>query len=133
MVKVTWPPPKVEVAVNTCAAAEYWKSHHPRVTRPKSPAVIGRWLGKGLLLLVTVLALLGIGSYAPPSFLTHFTVFVLACFIGWQVIWNVTASLHTPSDECDQCDQRHYRDRGRCCIWRSLKAVQWASWLLSPC
>jgi len=58
--------------------------------------VIGRWLGKGLLLLVTVLALLGIGTYAPPSFLTHFTVFVLACFIGWQVIWNVTASLHTP-------------------------------------
>jgi len=42
------------------------------------------------------LALLGVGAYAPESFLTHFTVFVLACFIGWQVIWNVTASLHTP-------------------------------------
>jgi NAD(P) transhydrogenase subunit alpha len=28
--------------------------------------------------------------------LEHFTVFVLACFIGYQVIWNVSASLHTP-------------------------------------
>ena len=39
---------------------------------------------------------MGVGAYAPESFLSHFTVFVLACFIGWQVIWNVTASLHTP-------------------------------------
>ena len=36
------------------------------------------------------------GAHAPESFLQHFTVFVLACFIGWQVIWNVTPSLHTP-------------------------------------
>ena len=36
------------------------------------------------------------GAYAPETFLSHFTVFVLSCFIGWQVIWNVTASLHTP-------------------------------------
>jgi NAD(P) transhydrogenase subunit alpha len=42
------------------------------------------------------LVLLGIGSVAPPAFLEHFTVFVLACFVGYQVIWNVSASLHTP-------------------------------------
>lgn len=42
------------------------------------------------------LALLGVGIGAPASFLSHFTVFVLACFIGWQVIWNVTPALHTP-------------------------------------
>jgi NAD(P) transhydrogenase subunit alpha len=35
-------------------------------------------------------------GYAPESFLSHFTVFVLSCFIGYQVVWNVTASLHTP-------------------------------------
>ena len=29
-------------------------------------------------------------------FLQHFTVFVLACFVGWQVVWNVTHALHTP-------------------------------------
>ncbi|MEO9300075.1 proton-translocating transhydrogenase family protein, partial [Devosia alba] len=53
-------------------------------------------IGKGALLMATVAALYAVGAHAPESFLRHFTVFVLACFIGWQVIWNVTASLHTP-------------------------------------
>ena len=34
--------------------------------------------------------------YAPPAFLGHFTVFVLACFVGYMVVWNVTPALHTP-------------------------------------
>ena len=37
-----------------------------------------------------------VGLYAPIDFVQHFTVFVLACLIGWQVIWNVSHSLHTP-------------------------------------
>jgi NAD(P) transhydrogenase subunit alpha len=37
-----------------------------------------------------------VGAFAPASFLAHFTVFVLACFVGYMVIWNVTPSLHTP-------------------------------------
>ncbi|MGZ5685716.1 MAG: proton-translocating transhydrogenase family protein, partial [Usitatibacter sp.] len=37
-----------------------------------------------------------IGLYAPPAFLPHFTVFVLACFVGYMVVWNVTPALHTP-------------------------------------
>src|SRR5204862_4831476 len=37
-----------------------------------------------------------IGTFAPPAFLGHFTVFVLACFVGYMVIWNVTPALHTP-------------------------------------
>jgi NAD(P) transhydrogenase subunit alpha len=36
------------------------------------------------------------GYAAPHEFLAHFTVFVLAVFVGWQVIWNVTHALHTP-------------------------------------
>ncbi|MEO1864297.1 MAG: proton-translocating transhydrogenase family protein, partial [Pseudomonadota bacterium] len=39
---------------------------------------------------------LGVGAVAPASFMGHFTVFVLAIFVGWQVIWNVTPALHTP-------------------------------------
>ncbi len=42
------------------------------------------------------LALLGLGAVAPESFMAHFTVFVLACFIGYMVIWNVSPALHTP-------------------------------------
>lgn len=37
-----------------------------------------------------------VGLTAPPAFLSHFTVFVLACFVGYMVVWNVTPSLHTP-------------------------------------
>ena len=36
------------------------------------------------------------GAWAPADFVQHLTVFVLACFVGWQVIWNVTPALHTP-------------------------------------
>ena len=53
---------------------------------------------------LTQLGLLGIialviwvlGFFAPSEFMAHFTVFVLACFVGYQVIWNVTPALHTP-------------------------------------
>ena len=37
-----------------------------------------------------------IGVVAPRELVSHLTVFVLACFVGWQVVWNVTPALHTP-------------------------------------
>ena len=46
--------------------------------------------------LLSMLALIGLGSVAPASFMAHFTVFVLACFVGYMVVWNVTPALHTP-------------------------------------
>ena len=45
---------------------------------------------------VAALLFLFVGAYAPAAFLGHFTVFVLACFVGYMVVWNVTPSLHTP-------------------------------------
>ena len=45
---------------------------------------------------VAALLFLFIGAYAPAAFLGHFTVFVLACFVGYMVVWNVTPALHTP-------------------------------------
>jgi NAD(P) transhydrogenase subunit alpha len=46
--------------------------------------------------LTGALALAALGQFAPPAFMAHFTVFVLACFVGYMVIWNVTPALHTP-------------------------------------
>jgi NAD(P) transhydrogenase subunit alpha len=47
--------------------------------------------------LVVIGALLWLlGLFAPGDFMQHFTVFVLAVFVGWQVIWNVSHALHTP-------------------------------------
>jgi NAD(P) transhydrogenase subunit alpha len=40
--------------------------------------------------------LIGIGYAAPASTLSHFTIFILAVFVGWQIIWNVKPALHTP-------------------------------------
>ncbi|MCB9597345.1 MAG: Re/Si-specific NAD(P)(+) transhydrogenase subunit alpha [Sandaracinaceae bacterium] len=45
---------------------------------------------------VLVLTLFVLGRFAPSEFLQHLTVFVLACFVGWQVIWSVSPALHTP-------------------------------------
>ena len=91
---ITWPPPKVEVSV--AAPKPSTEEPSPAGKAAVAPSPLRKWGGKIALFSVTALALLGVGAYAPESFLTHFTVFVLACFIGWQVIWNVTASLHTP-------------------------------------
>ena len=55
------------------------------------PGMMGRMGG-----LVVASLLLAAGHFAPSEFLEHFTVFVLACFVGWQVVWSVTPALHTP-------------------------------------
>jgi NAD(P) transhydrogenase subunit alpha len=47
-------------------------------------------------LVAAALLLLALGAVAPPAFVAHFTVFVLAVFVGYQVVWNVTPALHTP-------------------------------------
>ncbi len=62
----------------------------PKVEKKRS--VAGPIIG----MVIAGLALLGLGAVAPVSFMAHFTVFVLACFVGYMVIWNVTAALHTP-------------------------------------
>jgi NAD(P) transhydrogenase subunit alpha len=51
-----------------------------------------------LLVVAAVAAVLFVlvGAYAPAAFLSHFTVFVLACFVGYMVVWNVKPALHTP-------------------------------------
>ena len=52
------------------------------------------WLGAAALIFAPLLVL--VGAYAPAAFLSHFTVFVLACFVGYMVVWNVKPALHTP-------------------------------------
>ncbi len=89
--ELTWPPPKPKVQPEPPKKAE----PAPIVAAPEEkPDHSGRNAAVALVAIAAVLGLLGL--VAPPSFLSHLTVFVLACFVGWQVIWNVSPSLHTP-------------------------------------
>ncbi len=92
--KITWPPPPLSVSVTPAPQTEAPATTQP-VNRDK-PGIVPESVKQLLPLAVIAVALFSLGSVAPASFMSHFTVFVLACFIGYQVIWNVSASLHTP-------------------------------------
>ncbi|VWB55332.1 NAD(P) transhydrogenase subunit alpha [Burkholderia stagnalis] len=94
---VTWPPPPIKQAAVApkpqaapAAAAPAKSKGHGHSGEPMSAKALA------IVFAIGALAFLLVGQYAPSSFLSHFTVFVLACFVGYMVIWNVTPSLHTP-------------------------------------
>ncbi len=85
----TWPPPAPKLSAGPAKAAQpapmpIKADTKPSIVGPIIAAVIGS------------VALLGLGAVAPESFMAHFTVFALACFVGYMVIWNVSPALHTP-------------------------------------
>ena len=88
--KITWPPPPPTLSAAPAAKAEAPKLAAAEEKSAPSP------LKQFLPLLIMGGLLLWIGSAAPAAFMSHFTVFVLACFVGYMVIWNVTPALHTP-------------------------------------
>jgi len=103
--EITWPPPPLAVGaerkpsfggqeIKPEAAAAAVAEPASAAAKPSAIAEFAKsvWMP----LIVGGLALLGLGQVAPPSFMAHFTVFVLSCFIGYMVIWNVSPSLHTP-------------------------------------
>jgi NAD(P) transhydrogenase subunit alpha len=53
-------------------------------------------MGGRVALGAAVLLLGSAGLFGPPELLPHLTVFLLACVVGWHVVWNVTPALHTP-------------------------------------
>ncbi|MEO5364594.1 MAG: Re/Si-specific NAD(P)(+) transhydrogenase subunit alpha [Magnetococcus sp. DMHC-8] len=94
---ITWPPPAPKLSAAppqpakpaaAAPAAKHGGGHG--AGEPADNASVIRTGG----IIAVVFAL--IGASAPPDFLGHFTVFVLACFVGYMVIWNVTPALHTP-------------------------------------
>jgi NAD(P) transhydrogenase subunit alpha len=92
---ITWPPPPLKLpappAARPAAAPPAAKGHgHGGSAAPAS--------ARSMAIMFAVAAVLFwfIGANAPAAFLAHFTVFVLACFVGYMVVWNVTPALHTP-------------------------------------
>lgn len=96
--EVTWPPPAPKLSAAPTAAAKpapvasapAKPKAHGEPGGPMSPGKSAVVFGGGAILFLIV------GFFAPRSFLEHFTVFVLACFVGYMVVWNVKPALHTP-------------------------------------
>lgn len=87
--EITWPAPPIKVS----AQPQKLKPAKPLAkveAAPSSPV-------KKYSLLALAIVLFGwLASVAPASFLSHFTVFALACIVGYYVVWNVSHALHTP-------------------------------------
>jgi len=90
---INWPPAPLPVSA-TPKPAEKPVQEDPRIKEEKSAKKQATAMIFRLLIISAFLAL--IGQFAPADFVQHFTVFVLSVFVGWQVIWNVSHSLHTP-------------------------------------
>jgi NAD(P) transhydrogenase subunit alpha len=92
--EVTWPAPPIKapapVAKPAAAIAPPPKAHGHGAGAPMAGSTLALVFGIGAALFWLI------GAYAPAAFLGHFTVFVLACFVGYMVVWNVTPALHTP-------------------------------------
>lgn len=89
--EVTWPAPPIQVSAQPeQKPAQAQVKPEPKVKEPTSPTK------KIAALVAAVGAFAWVASVAPAAFLSHFTVFVLACVVGYYVVWNVTHALHTP-------------------------------------
>ncbi len=87
--EITWPPPAPRISAAPKEDLDVEEAEPPG-PEPAHP------LAFLVPLVLSGLALLGLGMVAPADFMGHFTVFVLSCFVGYMVIWGVSHSLHTP-------------------------------------
>jgi len=88
--EITWPPPAVKVSAAPVIKAEPIAPVIAEAGRKSSS------IGKNIMLIAFGLMFGWMSMVTPPEFMQHFTVFILACFIGYYVVWNVTHALHTP-------------------------------------
>ncbi|MDP2572360.1 Re/Si-specific NAD(P)(+) transhydrogenase subunit alpha [Vibrio penaeicida] len=88
--EITWPAPPIQVSAQPEVKPKAQPVEAVKAEEPTSP------FKKVAALAIGVGAFAWVASVAPASFLAHFTVFVLACVVGYYVVWNVSHSLHTP-------------------------------------
>ncbi|WP_428688340.1 Re/Si-specific NAD(P)(+) transhydrogenase subunit alpha [Roseibium sp.] len=94
---ITFPPPPPKVQAIAVQKKAEVKELTPEEKRAQEVAAFkAQTRSQVTLLTIGGLLMLGVGMIAPASFMQHFIVFVLAVFVGFQVIWGVAHSLHTP-------------------------------------
>jgi len=90
---ITWPPPPLKLPAPAAAKPAAMPAKAPKHGEASAPASATR---TAVMFGIAALAFWFVGANAPEAFLGHFTVFVLAVFVGYMVVWNVTPALHTP-------------------------------------
>jgi len=94
---VTFPPPPPKIKAIAAKPQEKPREKTPEEIRAEESAAFkAQTRSQVTLLVIGAVLLLSVGLVAPASFMQHFIVFVLAVFVGFQVIWGVSHSLHTP-------------------------------------
>lgn len=88
--EITWPAPPIQVSAIPAAAQPAPAAQKKEEKQP------GRPWRKYLLLALGMVLFACLANVAPKEFLSHFTVFALACVVGYYVVWNVSHALHTP-------------------------------------
>jgi NAD(P) transhydrogenase subunit alpha len=91
--EMRWPPPRLEQRAGQPRPAEQKHHAHDKDKHAHKPA--NPWVSR-IATLLAVVVLVPLGVWGSPDLLQRVTVFLLACIVGWHVIWNVTHSLHTP-------------------------------------
>ena len=94
--KITFPPPKPKVAAIAKHVEKTVQKTQEELDKEKTEAEKASGRTQIILLIIGAFLTWFIGLYAPSDFMQHFIVFILSCFVGYQVIWNVSHSLHTP-------------------------------------
>jgi NAD(P) transhydrogenase subunit alpha len=93
---ITWPPPPLKQPAAPAKPAAAKPAVPAKAHGHGSTAAPASAKATAIVFLVAAALFWFIGANAPAAFLGHFTVFVLACFVGYMVVWNVTPALHTP-------------------------------------
>ena len=94
--KVTFPPPPPKVPAIAAKKPKPPEKTPEEIAEAEAAAMRKAGAQQTGLLVVGGLLMIVIGSFAPANFMQHFIVFALSCFVGFQVIWKVSHSLHTP-------------------------------------
>jgi NAD(P) transhydrogenase subunit alpha len=94
--KITFPPPPPKIQAIAVQKPKAPEKTADEIKAEEAAATLKAGKQQTMLLIVGGLIMLLIGAYAPASFMQHFIVFALSCFVGFQVIWNVSHALHTP-------------------------------------
>jgi len=93
---ITWPPPAPKISSTPAVKPQAEKTADQASKSDAHCKTKKATFTKYVWILLVVAAVLALGYVAPSKFMAHFTVFVLACFIGYMVVWDVTPALHTP-------------------------------------